>query len=132
PHELFRGNTYAVGEISNERDSDGVLRRVKAFQDYRIWHAQISRLARISKFDLNQALVQSNHIVLRNPNGDRLSIPINPDGFFNPLDLTGEKASGGIVRLQKAFSDARVWHMGIVMAARELGLDLERAQVEKK
>ena len=130
PHELFRGNTYAVGEISNERDSDGVLRRVKAFQDYRIWHSEIRRLARISKFDLGTALVQSNQIVLRNPAGETFTVPVNPDGFFNPLDLAGEKSSGGIVRLQRAFSDTRVWHMGVVMAAHELGLDLERAQVE--
>src|SRR5206468_7885776 len=94
PHELFRANTCAVGEISNERDSDGVLRRVKAFQDYRVWHSEIRRQARISKFDLNLALVQSNQIVLRNLSGEVLSIPINPDGFFNPLELSGQKASG--------------------------------------
>ena len=130
PHDLFRANTSALGEISNERDSDGVLRRVRAFQDYRIWHSEIRRLARTSKANLNLALVQSNQIVLRTPSGDALSFPINPDGFFNPLDLSGEKTAGGVVRLQKAFSDARVWHLGLVLAARELGLDLERAQVE--
>ncbi len=130
PHDAFRARAHALGEISNERDSDGVLRRVKAFQDYRIWHEEIRKLARISKLELASALVQSNQIVLRDAQRATLAIPLNPDGFFNPFDLAAEKSSGGLVRLQKAFTDIRVWHMGIVLAARELALDLDRAQVD--
>ena len=32
---LFATNALALGDITSDRDSDGILRRVKAFQDYR-------------------------------------------------------------------------------------------------
>src|ERR1039457_6594527 len=38
PPDLFTTNCLALGGISTERDSDGVLRQVKAFCIYRHWH----------------------------------------------------------------------------------------------
>src|SRR5262245_43519880 len=49
---LFRSGAYAIGDISIDRDSDGVLRRVKAFHDYRIWHSLIKSEARLNDWDL--------------------------------------------------------------------------------
>ena len=36
--ELFATNALALGDITTVKDSDGVLRRVRAFRDYRRWH----------------------------------------------------------------------------------------------
>src|SRR5439155_740819 len=53
-------------------------------------------------------------------------------GYFDPTDLTRDKPVGGFVRLLKPFEQVRVWHLGIVLAARELNLDLEKASVQLK
>ena len=38
PDPLFRTNAWRIGNITTERDPDGVLRRDQAFTDYRDWH----------------------------------------------------------------------------------------------
>ncbi|MBC8095732.1 MAG: CHASE2 domain-containing protein, partial [Akkermansiaceae bacterium] len=39
PLSLFATNAFATGDITAERDPDGVLRRAKAFKVYRNWHS---------------------------------------------------------------------------------------------
>ncbi len=43
--DLFATNALALGDISTEKDSDGVLRRVKAFRIYRQWHPLFKKAA---------------------------------------------------------------------------------------
>ena len=50
----FRSSAYAIGDISIDRDSDGVLRRVKAFHDYRIWDREIKSEAHLNDWDLSR------------------------------------------------------------------------------
>ncbi len=38
PPDLFLTNAFALGDISTEKDSDGVLRRVEGLQFVRRWH----------------------------------------------------------------------------------------------
>ena len=45
PPGLFTTNAFAIGDISTEKDSDGILRRVKAFHELRQWHPLIQQLA---------------------------------------------------------------------------------------
>ena len=45
PPDLFLTNALALGDISTEKDSDGVLRRVKAFRFVRHWHPLIENAA---------------------------------------------------------------------------------------
>lgn len=126
----FRSSAYGIGDISIDRDSDGVLRRVKAFQDYRIWHPLIRSEARLNDWDLSRAAVRSNEMVFPRRAGGHFSVALTKDGLFDPSELTQTKPSSGFVRLQKAFEDTRVWHMGLVLAARELNLDLDKASIE--
>jgi class 3 adenylate cyclase len=131
PHALFlRGPGIAQGDISTDPDSDGVLRRAKAFHDYRLWHPDIRSEARLQNWDLDHAQVSSNQVVFPVPRGRGFVLPLTEDGLFAPSDVSARRPRSGLVRLQPPFRDARVWHMGIVLAALDLGLDLDRAVVE--
>ncbi len=130
PHPVFRSAASGLGDISSDLDADGVLRRVKAFQDYRMWHLEIQHAARLNHWNLSLAQVGSNCIMFPKPDGTQAKLGITTDGFFDPSELTQTKPPGGLVRLRKAFDTVRVWHLGIVLAARELNLDLDRARVQ--
>jgi len=130
PDPLFRASASAIGDVSTDRDFDGVLRRIQAFHDYRIWHPEIRLEAQLNNWDLARAVAQSNQIVFPAPHAGHFMLPLTEDGLFAPSELTRVKPVGGFERLHKAFEDVRVWHMGIVLAARELGLDLDRATIE--
>jgi class 3 adenylate cyclase/CHASE2 domain-containing sensor protein len=130
PHPLFRASASAIGDIATERDFDGVLRRINAFHDYRIWHLGIGLEAQLNNWDLTRAEVQSNQIVFPAPNVGHFTLPLTEDGLFALSEVTRVKPADGFERLQKPFEDLRVWHMGIVLAARELGLDLDQAAIE--
>jgi adenylate cyclase len=62
-----------------------------------------------------------------------IRIDLGKDDMY---DINGFKAqfdgarSSGFSMQGKAYRDRRVWHMGIVMAAAELGLDLEKAEID--
>lgn len=130
PHPLFRSSAYAMGDIEIDRDWDGVLRRVKVFRDYRIWHPDIKSEAELNGWDLSRVQLRSNEIIFPRSKGGHAVIAVTEDGYYDPSELSGAKPASGFVRLRKAFEDTRVWHMGIVLAARELNLDLGNAAVE--
>jgi class 3 adenylate cyclase len=133
PHPLFRSSALAIGDISTDRDVDGVLRRARVFHDYRVWHPAIQAEARLNNWDLSRAVVLNNHVLFPPPKGRPFALAINPDGYFDPAELHPGRATppaGGLVRLQKAFEDLRVWHLGVVLAATELGCNLDQAVVE--
>jgi len=147
PDPYFREKADGLGDITQESDSDGVLRRVRAFHDYRLWDTLIQKEALFGNWDLDHAFVQSNQIVFARQTSDsarrlsregedgktnRLVLPVTPDGYFDPTELTQVKSKSGFVRLHKAFNEIRTWHLGIVLAARELNLDLEKAVVDLK
>src|SRR5262249_11284601 len=128
----FRANAMALGDISNEPDADGVLRRVKAVQRYRVWHPLINQAARVDSWDLSRTTVLPDKILFCKRDGDNVSLPIDQDKLFDPTALSASKPANSIVRLLPAFEDVDVWHMGIVLAARALQLDLGAAVVEEK
>jgi class 3 adenylate cyclase len=82
--------------------------------------------------DLNQARVEPGQIVLRRPGGatNDIKIPLDKDGNFDIADFWGEKLPPGMARKAKPFTEERIWHMGIVLAAQELKLDLAHADVD--
>jgi class 3 adenylate cyclase len=131
PHRLFRLNAWALGDISTDRDADGALRRAHAMRRYRLWHPAIEFAARVARLDLARAGIQDGHIRVPNLDGSVQHLArIDADGYFDPTALTGAKPAAGFVRLEKAFEDVMVWHLGIVLAARELNLDLNDARVD--
>lgn len=129
PHPLFRTNAFAVGDVSADKDVDGVLRRARAFKLHRHWHPLFEQAQREYGVSLAHARVRPGEIVLRQPDGNTIRVPLDAAGRFALADFTGGDLPPGTPEKDFPFRDERVWHLGIVLAAVELDLDLERARV---
>jgi class 3 adenylate cyclase/CHASE2 domain-containing sensor protein len=129
PPDLFATNALALGDIWTEKDSDGVLRRVKAFRSYRRWHPVFQKVAADPGFgvDLRAARVEPGQIILPRSNGEEIKVPVDAETNFELAASIGEKLPQGVAPKAKAFSDECVWDMGVELAARELKLDLNHA-----
>ena len=132
PPELFATNVLALGDITTEKDSDGVLRRTRAFRIYRHWHPLFRELEADPEYgvDLRKARIEANQIILPQANGGKIKVPIDAETNFELADFVGDKLPSGAPAKVRAFTDERVWHMGIVLAAQELGIDLAQADVD--
>ena len=133
PPDLFRTNAMALGDISADKDSDGILRRARAFRVYRKWHPAFQQVEDDPGYgvDLRRARVEPRQIILPRAEGDPIRIPLNEQGRFDLLDFS-DKIPAGMARFQKPFTEERIWHMGIVLAAQALKLDLAGARVDLK
>lgn len=134
PPPLFATNAMALGHINTDKvntdkDPDGVLRRAKAFDTYRKWHYAFQRLAADPEYgvDLSKGRVESNQVVLPRPEGD-IRVPLDADGNFDPSTLWSNLPKA-LAAKAKPFTEERIWHMGIVLAARQMNLDLDHAEV---
>jgi len=127
PPDLFLTNAFTLGDISTEKDSDGVLRRVKAFRFVRRWHPLIENAAQKNGLSLSDILIEKDRIILPLEDGQTLEIPLDGNG---EMDIKSKKALAGQPTKARPFTDERVWHMGIVLAAQELKLDLDHADVD--
>ncbi|HEX7570301.1 MAG TPA: CHASE2 domain-containing protein, partial [Verrucomicrobiae bacterium] len=135
---LFATNALALGDITTVKDSDGVLRRVRAFRDYRQWHPIIRQFANRPdpdrpeiRLDISNARFAPGKIILPQTGAtNEIEIPVDAENNFALADFFGDKLPPGRAPRAKAFTTQRVWHMGIVIAAQELKLDLANANVD--
>ncbi len=135
PPLLFLTNAFALGGISAYKDyPEGILRRAQAFRVITNWHFAFRQVAADPSFgvDLDRARVESGQVVLPRQGGDDIRVPLDRDGNFDLADFGGDNLPPGVPRKAKPFTEKRLWHMGIVLAARELGLDLAKAEVDLK
>ena len=90
---LFRTNALAVGDIQTDRDSDGVLRRVRAFRIYRNWNWCFVKAQEDPdiQVDLQHARLETNRLILPRPDGSEVPVPLDTDGNFNLTDVVGEE-----------------------------------------
>ena len=133
PPDLFATNALALGDITTDRDSDGILRRVKAFRTLRRWHPLFKQAEASPEYgvDLSQAQFAPGKIILpQTGTTNAIEIPVDAENNFELADFLGDKLPPGLPPKAKAFTDERVWHMGIVLAAQELKLDLAHAEVD--
>ena len=133
PPELFVTNALALGDISTEKDSDGVLRRVKAFRTIRRWHPFFEKLQADPELGVGLepgAIAPGKIILPQTGTTNVIEIPVDAENNFELADFVGDKLPPGMPPKAKAFTDQRVWHMGIVLAAQELKLDLDHADVD--
>jgi len=126
PPKLFATNALGHGDISASKDSDGILRRARAFCTVRHWHPLIENAAAKNQVKLDALLVEKTRIVLPLANGETLEIPLDEHG---EMAVKSKKNSATPARAAP-FTDERVWHMGIVLAAQALSLDLDHAEVD--
>lgn len=136
PNPLFLGSARTLGDISSERDSDGVLRHARAFRVVRFWHTVIESYAARYGFDPNEAIKDGARLPIEGSTKTRLlKIALDKDNNYDVTAFKAEFGEGGSARFSmrgKAYRDRLVWHMGIVMAAADLGLDLEKAEFDTK
>jgi class 3 adenylate cyclase/CHASE2 domain-containing sensor protein len=129
--ELFKTNALARGDISTEKDPDGVLRRVKAFRIYRHWHPLFQKAADDYGLDLTGAKFMPGKIILpQTGTTNTVEVPVDAENNFSLADFGGDKLPPGVAPKAKAFTDECVWQMGIVLAAQELKLDLQNAEID--
>ncbi len=126
PPDLFTTNSLTLGDISTDRDSDGVLRRVRSFDLN--WHPAFKSAAHQLGIDLTRARLEADKIVLPLPEGTNFTVTLDRNGCFDLADFVGDEIPPGWKRHAQPFT--RVWDLGIVMAAQELKLDLDHATVD--
>ena len=131
PSSLFADHAAALGDIAAEPDTDGVLRRVRAFHDYRRWHPAFKQVEATKEYaiDLNNISFEPGRIVLKRSGLPDIPISIDASNNFELSDF-GTNFPPDLPPTAKAFEVQRVWHMGIVLAARALNLELAKAEVD--
>lgn len=133
PYSIFETQALAVGDIAADTDTDGVLRRARAFQEYRQWHPAFRQAETDESFgiDLNKVQIEPGKIILRrNAELGDIEVPVDSENNFDLAAFYGSDLPAGMPAKAKAFTQRRIWHMGIVLAARTLNLDLENAGVD--
>ena len=132
PPDLFVTPAAGIGDISTDKDSDGILRRARAFTWHRQWHPALRELAAKpgSGVNLRRARIVANQLIipLGNTAGEELNIPLDAENNFTINPKEGDTNSAP--QRAKIFTQERVWHMGIMLAAHQLKLDLTNAAVD--
>lgn len=127
PPDLFATNSLALGDISTDKDSDGVLRHVRSFSLK--WHPAFTMAARELGLDLDHARREKDKIVLPIAGTTNVTtVALDRNGNFDLAEFVGSEIPKGWKRYDQPFT--RVWDLGIVMAARQLNLDLDHALVD--
>ncbi len=136
PPPSFTTNALALGHINTDRnntdkDADGILRRAKAFDIHQKWHFAFQKVEDDAEYgvDLSQGRIESNHVILPRSNGENIVVPLDSDGNFDPTTLWANLPPS-LAAKAKPFSTERIWHMGIVLAAHQMNLDLDHADVD--
>ena len=129
PARLFTNSAWQLGNISAETDEDGVLRRDRPFEMYRDWHEIIRQLALYKGWDLEKAIIGETNLTLATKRGDAYEYPIDKEGYIEATNIWKTAPDGVPARFQ-AFTYRRVWSMGIVLASRELKLDLDHPEIQ--
>jgi len=131
PPDLFATNALAVGDVSTEKDPDGTERRVKAFSLIRHWHPYLRKAAADPdiQLDLGHAELKPGKIVFPQTGTTNLvELPVDGEENFTLSDLY--QPPPGVAPKAKAFTDERLWQIGILLAAQELKLDLTNAVID--
>jgi class 3 adenylate cyclase/CHASE2 domain-containing sensor protein len=131
PPDLFATNALEFGDVSTDKDSDGTLRRVETFHIYHHWHPLLKKAAAEFGLDLDKAQFAPGKIILpQTGTTNSVTVPVDVENNFELVDFVGDQLPPGVAPKAKAFTDERVWHMGIVLAAQELKLDLQNAEID--
>jgi len=130
PPAVFLDSALAPGDVV--RENADTLRRARAFRIYRKWHPAFRQVEAAREFgiDLARARVEPHQVVLPRSDGEVIKVPLDQDGNFDLADFGGDKLPPGMARKAKPFTERRVWHMGVVLGAQELKLDLAKAEVD--
>jgi class 3 adenylate cyclase/CHASE2 domain-containing sensor protein len=140
PNPFFATNASAVANITVDRDSDGILRRDLPYKDYRDWHTIIRRVAPQRGFILNKTEVTSSNVVFYRSSynisatgekkAEMVVVPLDREGMIDTTNMGIVPVPAGMPEKFKPFTMYRAWSLGLMLAARELGVDLNNATIE--
>ena len=133
PPALFVTNALALGDVATHKDQpEGVLRRALAFRMSRKWHFAFRQLEADPEYgvDLGRARVEAGQVILPRRGAEEIKVPLDREGDFDLAAFGGDHLPPGVPRKAKPFTEERLWHMGIVLAALGLNLDLAKAEVD--
>ena len=132
PPALFMNSALAPGDVLTEPAE--TLRRARAFRFYRKWHFAFEQVEANPDYGvhLDQARVEPGRLVLPRHGLEDIVVPLDEEGNFDLTDFGGDKLPPGVARRAKPFTEQRVWHMGLVLGARELNLDLAKSEIDLK
>ena len=137
PFDLFLTNAYSVADITSDKDSDGKFRRLYPYRDYRIWNVDLQECIESEGYKMNRMtnemgrlVFYKDDIITKEANRTNFVLPLDANGCFTLANLPGFENATNVPPL-KPYELRRYWHMGIVMAAKALGLDIDKARIDK-
>lgn len=131
PQLKFRTNAWKIANISVDRDSDGVLRRDRVFEEYRDWDPVILQAAGELEWNLPKTRDdRKNHKItfVSQVGGELFEFPIDDEGRIATTNLLNSPPPGYPDKIVP-YRNFRAWSMGILLAARELDLDLDHPDI---
>lgn len=131
PSDQFTNDAWMVGNITTVQDDDGILRRDEPFAIYRVWHPFIRQAAREYDLQLSKTQVKPHKITFYQKLVDLppIVIPTDNQGLMDTSAFQNPPPPGK-PKFQP-YKEMRVWNMGVALAAAQLKLDLDHAQIEK-
>src|SRR4051794_8732197 len=95
PPPLFVTNAFAAGDITTEKDADGILRRVQVFRQYTNWHRVFQQAATNFDLDLDRAYFAEHTLILPGKGSGEVKVPLDAEGNFDLADFVGDKIPAG-------------------------------------
>lgn len=129
PDPLFQTNAWRVANITTERDADGVLRRDRAYIDYKQWHPIVRLMAARRNFDLSKTTNEPGKITFHLVDSTPVVFPKDTNGMIDTTNVVNPVPED-IPAKFLPYENLRVWSMGIVLAAAQLKLDLDHPDID--
>lgn len=126
---LFWEASTGIGDVDSPKDVDGSARRVRAYNDVRTFSLKLQSLLRSQKLEpvppkrIEGEPLRTNELtVIHLETGELSSLPIGTNG-------TVMIPRGRWAVEMPVYETVRLWHLGIMLAAAELGLQLDKAEI---
>ena len=128
PAPLFQYRAAGVGDVSATKDADSVTRRVRAYTDFKQFNPRLGFLAHTNNWILWKE-TNNSAIWLQTTNAGDAGRKILANEAGNVIVPVGKRAA--ITQTVPLMVTNRVWHLGLVLAARLLRVDLSRSGIEQ-
>src|SRR4051812_11421705 len=147
PKPIFAAGAAAIGNIASRNDY-GVLRRVRAFGEYKVWHPEIQARVKPLNLKLKDAnftnkpgflvipqISKGSSVTDEKRSTNTFDVPLHPSGNLKltkdgELKLDDDNPTDTGPTNQPPFMMKKAWNLGITLAAMQLGLDLDKAIIE--
>jgi class 3 adenylate cyclase len=129
PDPLFSTNAWHVASMDADSDLDGVLRRDRAFTDYRDWHWITRKMAASYGLNLSKTRVEPGKTTFFQRDNTPVTFPTDSLGRIDMTNVVNP-VPAGIPANFLPYTSVRVWSMGIALAAFELKLDLDHPEID--